>query len=256
MDWKSILDKAIDIGGPIAAKVIDVPAPGAGTLIGEGLPLLKAHVVDKYVPGDEAAPEAAPSATEKQPASRANWESSEAKAAVAFLLKQGWSQDEIQQHMTGPQSPRVQSQEASGGPPQRSDGRSKEQPRHKTSPFPSQVVYGFYDAKGQWQQSRPLPWEEAAHQISATLKLKQIPYLWDAGQQDWRPVVEPQHGAAVVHGVLDEAGWNAAQKQALLKGPDALKEHWQSGKEEPSGPQASVPKRGHVEDIIFFDKRT
>ena len=54
LDWRAILDKAIDIGGPIAAKVVDVEAPGAGTAIGLGLPILKQQVVDMRIEIDAA----------------------------------------------------------------------------------------------------------------------------------------------------------------------------------------------------------
>lgn len=97
LDWRAILNKAIDIGGPIAAKVVDFEAPGVGTAISAGLPILKQQVVDKYVPGKEPPPAVPP------PASSAG-EPTEAKTAVAFLRKQGWSHEEATEHLKGPQS--------------------------------------------------------------------------------------------------------------------------------------------------------
>jgi hypothetical protein len=179
MDWKLILGKAIDIGGPIAAKVIDVPAPGLGTAIGAGLPMVKEYVVDRYVPGEEPSTE----------------QTTEAQTATAFLLKQGWSQEDIRHQMKGPRSPNTDAP--------------------KTRDEPTQ--------------------QPASARVPAT----------DAAQ-----------AAAIVHAVLDEAGWSAAQKQALLKGPDALKAHWLAGREEPREAKVTAPKSGHVEDIIIFDKRT
>ena len=109
LDWREILDKAIDIGGPIAAKVIDIEAPGAGTAIGAALPILKQQVVDKYVPGKEPPPAATPApapapAPAAVPAPVAVGEiSADAKTAAAFLRKQGWSHEEATAHIKGPQ---------------------------------------------------------------------------------------------------------------------------------------------------------
>ena len=99
IDWKGILNNAIDIGGPVIGAAINAEAPGAGTAVAAGLPLLKEYVVEPYVPGT--------SATKTEPAKVAPAQaalppSSAQQTAMAVLQRKGWSPDEVQQHMQGP----------------------------------------------------------------------------------------------------------------------------------------------------------
>lgn len=108
IDWKGILEKAIDIGGPILGTVINVPAPGVGTAVAAGLPLVKKYVVEPYVPGaeDQAA---STSQAEQAP-------SVDHRTALAVLQKKGWSEEEAQQHLQGPVSSAVVSDSSAAMP--------------------------------------------------------------------------------------------------------------------------------------------
>lgn len=232
MDWKSILDKAIDIGGPIAGAAIDMEAPGVGTALKTGLPYLKNYVVDKYVPGEEAEPSppaiAPPAMEAKASLSPDVMKSEDSKRAMDFLRDKGWSPADISLHM-GKQAPQA------------------------PLPLSSQLVYGFFDESGKWQEAEPHNWEDAAHLITAAIKLGHLPYVWDEALLQWRPIaLQPQHSAAVVHGVLAEAGYSTEQRKALLQGPNSAITNL---KEEARNRPGATGK-GHMEDIIYLRSPT
>lgn len=110
------------------------------------------------------------------------------------------------------------------------------------APLLMKLVYGFFDEHDKWQQSGPLTWQEAGHQIAASVYLGRHPFVWDPGLRVWRPlIVEPEHAADVVHGALANAGWSTEQRTALLSGPDGLRAHSQAG-------------RGHTEDMVTLGR--
>ena len=152
IDWKGILEKAIDIGGPILGTVINIPAPGAGTVVAAGLPLVKKYVVEPYVAGTGDKADAAPAGLALQGATSS---SAEQQTAMAVLQRKGWSPDEVQQHVQGPAAPS-------------------------------------------------------------------------------RPDFHPEHGARLVHGVLQEAGWHAEARAALLRGPYAFADYMKPTQHVPS----------------------
>lgn len=111
------------------------------------------------------------------------------------------------------------------------------------APLWTKVIYGFYDEHDQWQQSNPLTWEEAGHQIAASIYLGRHPFVWDGGMRLWRPLVtEPEHAAKAVHSTLAGSGWSPEQRAAVLGGPDAWRRHSQSG-------------RGHTDHIVSIDPK-
>lgn len=106
----------------------------------------------------------------------------------------------------------------------------------------TRLMYGYYDDQRQWQQSSWLTWEDAGHLITSALSLGRHPYLWDPLLRAWRPIlIDPVEAATVIHGALEGAGWNQSQRQALLQGPDALKQQQTAS--------------GHAEDIVFMNPR-
>lgn len=80
--WKTILNIAIDVGGPILAQVVDSYAPGAGTVLRVGLPVVKKLVVEPYVPDGINEPGR--------------------QAAVNQLVLAGWKESDAEQHIMPP----------------------------------------------------------------------------------------------------------------------------------------------------------
>lgn len=118
IDWKNTLDKILTVGGPVAAKALDTTYPGAGTALAVGVTLLDEQVVKPYVPGKEdpkpaaspapsaaaPAPVAAAAKTIPQVASAPAAPSSTfADQAAQFLASTGWSSEEVEQLLRGPQ---------------------------------------------------------------------------------------------------------------------------------------------------------
>lgn len=109
IDWRNILDKVIDIGGPLGGAVANIYAPGTGQLLDKGLQGLKKGVVDEYVPGAGAKPAGAakPSppavASASKPAPPAKVPSVDTKQVEQVLLSRGWSAQQVAEYLRGPQ---------------------------------------------------------------------------------------------------------------------------------------------------------
>lgn len=80
--WKTILNVAIDVGGPILAQVVDGYAPGAGNILRVGLPVVKKLVVEPYVPDGVNDPNR--------------------YAAVNQLVMAGWSEETANRQLVAP----------------------------------------------------------------------------------------------------------------------------------------------------------
>lgn len=153
-----------------------------------------------------------------------------------------------------PKSAPKQSTKLRGSTPARpvtSENKSAAQPaqtgqnmqQRQAPPLWTKVIYGFFDDHDKWQQSSPLTWEEAGHQIAAAIYLGRHPFVWDGGLRLWRPLIlEPEHGAQAVHSTLENAGWSPEQRAAVLGGPESWRRHWQSG-------------RGHTDHIVSVDPK-
>lgn len=101
-DWKGILDKSLEIGGPLLGTIVGAAAgnPQAGLVIGSATgKLLDELVVKPYVPG-EGAPPTAPAPT-VQPAALPS-KDKDSEIAAAYLRERGWSDAEVQEHLKGP----------------------------------------------------------------------------------------------------------------------------------------------------------
>ena len=99
-DWKGILDKSLEIGGPLLGTIVGAAAgnPQAGLVIGSATgKLLDELVVKPYVPGE--APPPAASAPTVRPAAPP---SKDVEIAAAYLREHGWSDAEVQEHLKGP----------------------------------------------------------------------------------------------------------------------------------------------------------
>ena len=101
-DWKGILDKSLEIGGPLIGTIVGAAAgnPQAGLVIGSATgKLLDELVVKPYVPGEAPPPTA--SAPTVRPAAPPSKEK-DSEIAAAYLREQGWSDAEVQEHLKGP----------------------------------------------------------------------------------------------------------------------------------------------------------
>lgn len=188
MDWKGILSKAVEIGGPVLGGIIGGAAgsPTAGVAVGTTAgKLLDEFVIKPYVPGEEPQPagtlsptvlvSAQPTPAPPAVASPATPMAAltftplvappqaaplppEAQAAASYLRKKGYSSAEVAQHLQGP-------------PP-------------SSSPIRRDPLVSFRE-KG----------------------------------------ITSEECAQIVHGVLHEAGWHPEARQALLQGPYAFGEY-------------------------------
>lgn len=134
IDWKNILDKVLDIGGPIAGAVANAYAPGTGTLVNTGAQAIRKEVVDEYVPGGTPKPTAAPAvATAPKPASpptaakAASPTATDTRAIADFLLAKGWSQEQVTEQLKGPKPGGPPSKGTLGAPVQVGETRPQQQ---------------------------------------------------------------------------------------------------------------------------------